>query len=89
MASLNGILVYSESVSWVEIDNEIFAFDELSESIYLFRELEREIWKLINQKNAILFVVNFMEKQFNTEANMTLNIIAKFKEKRLVKEVEA
>ena len=87
MASLDEILVYSQSVSWVEINDEIFAFDEMNENIYLLRGEEREIWKLINQKNAISSIINSMQEYFNTETMKTLKIIAKFQEKNLVKEV--
>lgn len=88
MVMFDKFLAYSQCISWGEINNEVFVFDELSGNIYLFREVEREIWKLIKQRNAISSIVSLMQKNYNTDPDKTLRVLAKFRERGLVKEAK-
>ena len=79
-------LIYSKSISWVEINDEVFVFDELNGSIHLFRRVEREIWKLIDTEVTFTIIVNSIQKNFNVNEEKTLTIIKKFQEENLVEE---
>ena len=88
MDKLEKKLAYSSSVSWGEINDEVFVFNELNGNIYLFKKLEREIWKQINEGSTISFLLDFMQNKFGVDTEKTLKVIAKFREKNLVKEFE-
>lgn len=88
MAKLEKILAYSSSISWGEINDEIFIFDELNGNIYLFKNLERKIWKLIEERMTILSLIDLMQKKFDVDVEKTLKVIVKFQEKNLVEEVK-
>ena len=88
MDKLEKKLAYSSSVSWGEINDEVFVFNELNGNIYLFKKLEREIWKQIKEGSTISFLLDFMQNKFGVDTEKTLKVIAKFREKNLVKEFE-
>ena len=62
MDNLKKKLFYSPSISWGEINDEVFVFGELNGNIYLFRKLEREIWKQIKKGITISFLLDLMQK---------------------------
>lgn len=85
MAKFDEILIYSQNISWGEINDEVFVFDESNGSIYLFKGMEREIWNLIRQRYTISSMIDFLRKHFNVDEEKTLKVITKFQKGNLVK----